>query len=196
LGDNISLDWRSGWFRGVNALVSPNFDSRPANCPIDLVVIHAISLPPGQFGGHCIDRFFQNQLDVSGHHFFRSIAEVRVSAHLLVERDGHAKQFVSTVERAWHCGESNFCGRRACNDFSVGIELEGCDEQNFTSPQYETLAKLVSELVVSFPAITEQRIVGHSDIAPARKTDPGPYFEWTRMHDRIRELSRLRGAPS
>ncbi|MFT4580300.1 MAG: AmpD protein [Gammaproteobacteria bacterium] len=194
MGVNISLDLRSGWFRGVAARVSPNFDARPANCPIDLIVIHAISLPPGQFGGHCIEQFFQNKLEPGAHSFFLSITDLKVSAHLLIERCGSAQQFVSTDDRAWHCGESEFGGRGACNDFAVGIELEGCDEQHFTTPQYDTLASIVSELMFCYPAVTEQRIVGHSDIAPERKTDPGPFFEWARMRDDVTELNRLRPA--
>ncbi|MDA0824153.1 MAG: 1,6-anhydro-N-acetylmuramyl-L-alanine amidase AmpD [Proteobacteria bacterium] len=189
---NIALDLPSGWFRGVETWVSPNFDARPANCPIELIVIHAISLPPGQFGGHYIERFFQNKLEPEAHSFLRSIIDLKVSAHLLIDRGGNALQFVSTNNRAWHCGESEFGGRGACNDFSIGIELEGCDEQNFTTRQYVTLANIVSELMFCYPAVTEQRIVGHSDIAPKRKTDPGPFFEWPRMRDDVMGLNQSR----
>lgn len=144
-------------------------------------MIHAISLPPGEFGGGKIDELFLNRLDPSAHPYFRSIDGLRVSSHFLIERAGLLKQFVSTTFRAWHCGLSSFDGRSACNDFAIGIELEGCDEEPFTLHQYSILGHLLVQLMSRHPLITSDRIVGHSDIAPERKTDPGPKFDWARL---------------
>ena len=177
------LDPSSGWFGHANVVASPNFDDRPSESGVDLVVIHAISLPPGQFGGNHIERFFQNRLDATAHPYFETIDKVKVSSHFLIERSGELKQFVSTDMRAWHCGESSFEGRTRCNDFSIGIELEGCDEREFTDAQYDVLIETLEELIRCYPKITNERIVGHCDIAPLRKTDPGPYFDWDRMID-------------
>lgn len=144
-------------------------------------MIHAISLPPGVFGGHYIRDFFLNRLDTSADPYFREIADLKVSAHLLIDRGGNLDQFVSTHSRAWHAGASCYAGTPACNDFSIGIELEGCDERTFTEPQYTRLLSVVSELLYWHPAIERHAIVGHSDIAPGRKTDPGPHFDWSRV---------------
>lgn len=171
-----SLDPTSGWFSDAGIHASPNFDARPANVDISLIVIHAISLPPGVFGGGYIREFFLNRLDRDIHPYFREIADVRVSAHLLIERDGNLVQFVSTHSRAWHCGQSIYAGRTACNDFSIGIELEGCDERAFTAAQYARLTPVLDELMRRHPAIVRDAVVGHSDIAPGRKTDPRASF--------------------
>ncbi len=156
---------------------SPNCDARPET-KIDLLVIHGISLPPGEFGGPNIDALFLNRLDPADHPYFEKIAALRVSSHVLVRRDGHLIQYVPFAKRAWHAGKSIFQGRKNCNDFSIGIELEGADEIPYTKAQYQRLALLTQVLINHYPAITWDRIVGHSDIAPGRKTDPGPAFDW------------------
>ncbi len=171
----------TGWLAGARVLESPNHDARPADTPIELIVIHGISLPPGEYGGGYVQQFFQNRLDPSGHAYFAGICELRVSAHCLVERDGTVTQFVSFADRAWHAGESEWRGRKRCNDFSVGIELEGCDDEAYTDAQYESLAKLARALRATYPGISADALAGHSDIAPGRKTDPGPFFDWPRL---------------
>ena len=187
MGEIVSFESASGWFADIERVASPNFDSRPAGAAVDLVVIHAISLPPGEFGGGDIERFFQNRLDPSKHSYYPSIEGLEVSAHLLIDRRGLLKQFVSTNFRAWHCGESSFDGRGACNDYSIGIELEGSDTRPFTSAQYEMLVCVLIELLVHYPAVSGNRIVGHSDIAVGRKTDPGPCFDWRMMRNMMQE---------
>lgn len=169
-----------GWLPESEYLPSPNCDERPDDARVDLVIIHAISLPPGEFGGPCVRHFFTNVLDHSTHPYFAEIESLRVSAHFLIERDGTLVQLVDVHRRAWHAGESQWCGRDRCNDYSVGVELEGCDEQPFEDAQYETLHRLLRWLAGVFPAITPERVVGHSDVAPGRKTDPGPCFDWAR----------------
>lgn len=168
------------WLDGVIKRPSPNFNQRPDPEDVDLLVIHNISLPPGQFGGDSIERFFTNCLDHSLHPFFKEIEGVEVSAHLLVRRDGSVIQFVPLNRRAWHAGRSQFEGRENCNDFSIGIELEGTDTCPYTDEQYIALAKLTSDIQQLYPKITNDRITGHSDIAPGRKTDPGEAFDWER----------------
>ncbi len=175
----MQLDPTTGWCAGVQHCPSPNFNERPAG-EISLLVIHNISLPPGQFGTGKVQPFFQNQLDHSEHPFFEEIAHLRVSAHFLIERDGGVTQFVACLERAWHAGVSLFDGREGCNDFSIGIELEGTDTLAFTDAQYQALIILTRQLQGAWPAITVERICGHSDIAPGRKTDPGSAFDWAR----------------
>lgn len=165
----------AGWVPAARHVPSPNFDARPAHTPVDLVVIHNISLPPGQFGSGDIEAFFLNRLDPSRHPFFETIHQVRVSAHFLVTRGGELVQFVSCLDRAWHAGQSEFFGRPRCNDFSIGIEVEGSDDQPFTLAQYHTTAALVRALLGAYPV---RAVAGHSDIAPGRKTDPGPHFDW------------------
>jgi AmpD protein len=157
---------------------SPNCDDRPANAAIELLVIHAISLPPGEFGSGAIEALFLNQLDPAHHPYYAGIAALRVSAHFLVRRNGAIVQFVPCIKRAWHAGASGWRGRSGCNDFSVGIELEGTDDVPFEDPQYQAVAKLTRALAIAYPIM---EIVGHSDIAPGRKTDPGPYFDWPRF---------------
>ncbi|MCR9190637.1 MAG: 1,6-anhydro-N-acetylmuramyl-L-alanine amidase AmpD [Alteromonadaceae bacterium] len=157
---------------------SPNFGPRPDGAGISLLVVHNISLPPGQFGGREIEDFFCNQLDHSAHPYFKTIEGVQVSAHLLIRRDGALVQFVSLLDRAWHAGRSCFEGQEECNDFSIGIELEGTDDIPYTTEQYRMLAKVADLIMTAWPDITANRITGHCDIAPGRKSDPGPAFDW------------------
>lgn len=164
-------------------LPSPNFDERPAGCAVDLIVIHGISLPPGEYGGPWIDRLFCNRLDPDEHDCFSEIAHVKLSSHLLIRRDGELVQYVPFGKRAWHAGESSFHGRSACNDFSIGIELEGQDTEAYTDIQYERLAAVIHALIAVYPGLSADRITGHSDIAPQRKTDPGEAFDWQQLHD-------------
>ncbi len=161
---------------------SPNQDSRPPKTTIDLLVIHNISLPPGEFGGPWIDDFFTNRLDRRAHPYFDEIKDLRVSSHLLIRRSGEIVQYVPFHRRAWHAGRSEFRGRCNCNDFSIGIELEGVDNQAFEPIQYRALAQVTRRLMQNYPGITPQHIAGHSDIAPDRKTDPGPAFDWGEYH--------------
>lgn len=172
---------------------SPNFGARPEGADISLLVVHNISLPPGQFGGDAIERFFCNQLDPAGHPYFQTICEMKVSSHLLVRRDGFTLQFVSLLDRAWHAGRSCFQGQDECNDFSIGIELEGTDDIPYTDAQYETLSRLSCLIMKTWPAITPERISGHSDIAPGRKTDPGPAFDWQRYRQMLASVPEARG---
>ncbi|WP_309227362.1 1,6-anhydro-N-acetylmuramyl-L-alanine amidase AmpD [Zooshikella harenae] len=168
----------SGLIEGATFCPSPNYNNRPAPVTIDLLVIHNISLPPGQYNNNYIRQFFTNQLDPSDHPYFAEISSLKVSAHLLIDRQGEVFQFVHFNKRAWHAGESAFLGQQNCNDFSIGIELEGTDHQPYEVIQYQQLAKITQALMNYYPAISLDRIVGHSDIAPARKTDPGPAFDW------------------
>ena len=176
----LDHDAATGWCSGVRRCLSPNFDSRLPEVPVDLLVIHGISLPAGCYGGPFIEDLFRNRLDAAAHADFASIAGLRVSAHFLIRRDGQVLQFVATHDRAWHAGVSRFEGRERCNDFSIGIELEGCDAEPYADAQYAPLVALTRLLMRDFPGITGRRIVGHSDIAPGRKTDPGPHFDWAR----------------
>jgi len=163
---------------GARWVPSPNFDERPAGASVDLIVIHAISLPPGEFGGAGIIQLFTNTLDPAAHPYFAGIHALRVSAHFLIRRDGELIQFVSCDKRAWHAGASCWRGRERCNDFSLGIELEGCDDQPFEEAQYQCLLALLARLHQRYP---EAAVAGHADIAPERKSDPGPCFDWTRI---------------
>ncbi|SMF02824.1 AmpD protein [Alteromonadaceae bacterium Bs31] len=167
-----------GWYSKARKVLSPNYNTRPHTGDISLLVIHNISLPPGEFGGDFVERFFLNSLPASEHPYFEQISELQVSAHCFIRRDGELVQFVPFDKRAWHAGRSVFQGREDCNDFSVGIELEGTDTEPYTEQQYQGLAELTLSLLQAFPLITPERIVGHSDIAPSRKTDPGPAFDW------------------
>ncbi|MCI0400367.1 MAG: 1,6-anhydro-N-acetylmuramyl-L-alanine amidase AmpD [Gammaproteobacteria bacterium] len=179
-GDAVKLDRQTGWLEDVRRVPSPHCDERPAGSEVDLLVIHGISLPPGGFGGPYIDQLFTNTLDPSVHPYFAEIVHVKASAHVLIRRDGSLTQYVSFYKRAWHAGVSCFNGRNACNDFSIGIELEGCDDEIYEAAQYEALVHLTKLLMSLWPGITKERIVGHCDIAPERKTDPGPRFDWER----------------
>ncbi|MDC0403618.1 1,6-anhydro-N-acetylmuramyl-L-alanine amidase AmpD [Porticoccaceae bacterium] len=181
---------KEGWLSGVTHCPSPNCNARPASAVVSLLVIHNISLPPGEYGGGHIAELFTNQLDKDTHPYFASVAELQVSSHFLIERDGSLTQFVGTQQRAWHAGISSFQGVQNCNDFSVGIELEGCDESPYNDAQYAALAALTVLLLNRYPALTSQRIVGHCDIAPGRKTDPGPSFDWPRYFKLLGTSSR------
>jgi AmpD protein len=174
----VIVDSGTGWLERVRRVESPNSDERPPATALDLIVVHGISLPPGRFGEGWIDRFFLNELPADADPYFATIAETKVSAHALVARDGKLTQYVSFNRRAWHAGRSLYCGRSACNDFSVGIELEGTDDLPYMRVQYETLAGLVRALRRAYPSLRGAEIVAHSDIAPGRKTDPGPAFDW------------------
>ena len=177
---NTPID-NQGWLTNARAVPSPNHDERPPDAGIELIVIHGISLPPGEYGGGYVQRFFQNRLDPGEHAYFAEIRDLRVSAHCLIERDGAVTQFVSFADRAWHAGESEWRGRRRCNDFAVGIELEGCDDEAYTDAQYDSLAALIAALRAAYPTLAADALTGHSDIAPGRKTDPGPHFDWPRL---------------
>ena len=186
----MQLDPASGWCQGVCHCPSPNFNARP-NGEISLLIIHNISLPPGQFATGKVQAFFQNRLDVTEHPYFEGLRELRVSAHFLIERDGGVTQFVSCLDRAWHAGISSFEGRETCNDFSLGIELEGTDELPFSDAQYDALITLTRQLQAAYPGITLNRICGHSDVAPGRKTDPGPAFDWTRFRGALQHTGEM-----
>ena len=168
----------SGWLSTAKQRLSPNHDERPKNTEISLLVIHHISLPPGKFGGHAIEDFFMNRLDITQDPYFEIIQPLKVSSHLLIRRAGELIQFVPFVKRAWHAGESSFAGKEHCNDFSIGIELEGTDDKPYETVQYTQLAKIIVLLKQRYPNITDERVVGHVDIAPGRKTDPGSAFDW------------------
>jgi len=170
-----------GWLSQARRVPCPNWDERPSGMAVDLLVIHGISLPPEVFGGPWIGDLFQNRLDPGAHPFFQAIAWLRVSSHLLIRRDGELIQYVDLYKRAWHAGVSRFGGREACNDFSIGIELEGMDEVPYEEIQYRILAQATQAIRVRFPAIGSERIVGHNDIAPGRKTDPGTAFDWEHL---------------
>jgi len=167
---------------------SPNFGERPAGVSVDLVVVHSISLPPGEYGSGAIQRFFCNQLESSEHPYFEEIAGLKVSAHVLIERSGKVVQFVNFDRRAWHAGCSEHKGREECNDFSIGIELEGTDYDVFGEAQYDSLAALLIALEAYYPDVTTESVVGHSDIAPGRKTDPGEGFDWQKLSSAIARL--------
>jgi AmpD protein len=182
----LGLDPGSGWLEYARRVPSPNCDERPRGVVPDLVVVHGISLPPGEFGGPWIDALFTNTLPPDAHPHFAGVASLRVSAHALIRRDGELVQYVPFQKRAWHAGESRWQGRERCNDFSIGIELEGTDATAYEPVQYRVLAALVASLCRAYPAIAPERIVGHSDIAPGRKTDPGIAFDWPLMRAEVR----------
>ena len=181
------VDALTGWLDAAQRVDSPNSDERPAGCAIDLIVVHGISLPPGEFGGPWIDALFTNTLDPTVHPYFAGIAGLRVSAHLLIRRDGRVVQYVSCNRRAWHAGESLYAGRRQCNDFSIGIELEGADALPYDDRQYPVLAAVIRALRQAYPTLSPDRLAGHADIAPGRKTDPGPAFDWGRLRRLLAE---------
>jgi AmpD protein len=181
----LQVDSKSGLMRGARQIASPNRDARPAGVEADLIVVHGISLPPGEFGGPWIDRLFTNALPPDVHPYFAEVSSMRVSSHLVLDRDGAVTQYVNLHERAWHAGKSVYEGREACNDFSVGVELEGADTLPYEAAQYEALAQVVAALCAAYPRLSPDRLVGHSDIAPGRKTDPGPAFDWPRARGLI-----------
>jgi AmpD protein len=189
------LGWRGdGWWRDARGVPSPNRDARPRGTPVTLVVVHAISLPPGVYGGDGIAALFQNRLDPDAHPYFATLHGLRVSAHFVIRRDGELLQFVAADHRAWHAGVSRWRGRTRCNDWSVGIELEGLDGERFENVQYRTLSRLIRALQRRHPI---DEVVGHEHIAPGRKRDPGPGFDWRalRRHLRVQGASLQRPSP-
>lgn len=172
---------KDGRLLGVRRCPSPNHDARPPAATVDTLVVHGITLPPGRFGGGYIDALFANRLDADAHPYFADVAALRVSAHALITRTGVLTQYVNFDRRAWHAGRSCFGGRGDVNDFAIGVELEGTDDCPYTPAQYAQLGRLSAALLRYYPGITRSRIVGHSDIAPGRKTDPGPAFDWSRF---------------
>lgn len=181
-----------GWLTQARQALSPNFNSRPDEQSVSLLVIHNISLPPGRFGTGCIEDFFCNRLDIEADPYFETIRDLQVSAHLLIARDGQITQFVNFDDRAWHAGQSSFAGCSNCNDFSIGIELEGTDDQPYTDAQYDALREATVALMQAYPAITPDRISGHADIAPGRKTDPGEAFDWARYKQSLAGITRTK----
>ncbi|MDY6944358.1 MAG: 1,6-anhydro-N-acetylmuramyl-L-alanine amidase AmpD [Pseudomonadota bacterium] len=180
------VDVQSGWMRGIRQVPSPNYDARPGGILPELIVVHGISLPPDEFGGPWIDRLFTNALPPTEHPYFDKIKDLKVSTHLLIRRDGELVQYVPFHERAWHAGVSSYQGRERCNDFSVGVELEGADEIPYEPAQYRMLGAAILELCKAYPSLSPARIAGHSDIAPGRKTDPGPVFDWQLLYALLR----------
>lgn len=170
------------WLEPAFHCLSPNHNDRPDNTDISLLVIHCISLPPGQFGNDYIKQLFCNELDPQQHPYFKEIYQQTVSSHILIQRDGTITQYVAFDKRAWHAGQSEYQGRQSCNDFSIGIELEGTDNSPYETIQYQQLATLVKTLLDYYPNLSSERITGHSDIAPGRKTDPGRRFDWRQLH--------------
>ena len=177
----LSIDAATGLLIGARQVLSPHADERPPGVRPALLVVHGISLPPGEFGGPWIDRLFTGNLPAAAHPGFADIATLRVSAHAVIRRGGEITQYVPFAARAWHAGESSYQGRAACNDYSVGIELEGADQVAYTEAQYRSLAQLIVALCAAYPTLSTERLAGHSDIAPGRKTDPGPAFDWPRL---------------
>jgi len=186
----LTIDKQTGLVAATRQVTSPNRDARPERADPSLVVLHGISLPPGQFGGDEIERLFTNRLDWDAHPYFGEIRGLEVSTHLLIRRDGEIVQFVPLTERAWHAGESSFRGTGRCNDFSIGIELEGHDEVPYEPAQYEALAALLDALFRAYPGLSARTLAAHSDIAPGRKTDPGPAFDWLRLYDDLRAAAK------
>ncbi|HKT71256.1 MAG TPA: 1,6-anhydro-N-acetylmuramyl-L-alanine amidase AmpD [Steroidobacteraceae bacterium] len=177
----LKVEPATGLLVDTRQVLSFHFDARPSGVQPELIVVHGISLPPGEFGGPWIDRLFTGSLPPDAHPYFRSIGSGRVSAHVLIRRDGTIVQYVPFTRRAWHAGQSQYRGRPACNDFSIGVELEGTDEVPYTDAQYGALGSLIDALLDAYPTLSREHIVGHSDIAPGRKTDPGPSFDWRRI---------------
>lgn len=185
----------AGQLLGARSMRSANFNQRPEGTEIQLIVIHNISLPPSQFGGGYIEQFFQNQLDWEAHPYFKTIEGMQVSAHLLILRTGEVLQFVNFEDRAWHAGRSSYLGKKECNDYSIGIELEGCDDQDFEEQQYQSLAEVVAVLQSVYPK-TKQHLAGHSDIAPGRKTDPGLHFNWAHFREQLQVVKQAQSTKS
>ncbi|MBI3560296.1 MAG: 1,6-anhydro-N-acetylmuramyl-L-alanine amidase AmpD [Gammaproteobacteria bacterium] len=179
----FTVDTSSHLVTNVVFKPSPNCDLRPVHSVVDLIVIHGISLPPGEYGGPYITQLFTNRLAAATHPYFAEIAALRVSSHILIRRDGELIQYVPFDKRAWHAGKSNYQGRQGCNDFSIGIELEGTDTTPYSDAQYRHLAELIQALLHAYPGLSSDRITGHSNISPGRKTDPGPSFDWPRLLD-------------
>src|SRR5690349_22905435 len=182
---SLRIDSKTGLALRVRQVLTNHYDARPAGIVPDLVIVHGISLPPAEFGGPWIDRLFTGSLPPEVHPFFAAMAIGRVSAHALIRRDGEIVQYVPFGERAWHAGRSEYGGRPACNDFSIGIELEGTDDVPYEAAQYESLAALIRALLATYSTLSAERVVGHSDVAPGRKTDPGASFDWGRLRASI-----------
>jgi AmpD protein len=180
------VDSVSGLLRGARQVPSPNFDARPDGILPELIVVHGISLPPNQFGGPWIDQLFTNSLPPDEHPYFATVAQLKVSSHALIRRDGEVVQYVPFHRRAWHAGASSYQGRERCNDFSIGIELEGADETPYEPAQYRMLSAVIQQLCAAYPSLSLSHIAGHNDIAPERKTDPGPAFDWQRLYALLR----------
>jgi AmpD protein len=189
----LQVDTATGRLRGVRQVLSPHQDLRPAGLLPELIIVHGISLPPGEYGGPWIDRLFTGGLPGDAHPYFASIAALKVSAHLLIRRDGMLVQFVPFHLRAWHAGVSEFQGRAGCNDFSIGIELEGSDDSAYEPAQYLTLTAAIHALLSAYPSLHRDRVVGHSDVAPGRKTDPGLSFDWAGLRASLARGSHARG---
>jgi len=189
----MSLNISNGWLEEAERIVpSPNCNDRSTESDISLIVVHCISLPPGEFGGEWIDRLFTNSLPKDTHPYFEGIQALRVAAHLLIRRDGTITQYVPFHRRAWHAGVSSFRGREVCNDFSIGIELEGTETIAYTENQYHRLADVIQALLEHYPNLSREAITGHSDVAPGRKTDPGPSFDWERLFSLLNEKKQVR----
>ena len=186
----VKIDAATGLLAGARQVLSPHFDARPAGMLPELLVVHGISLPPGEFGGPWIDRLFTGTLPADAHPYFREIAAQRVSAHALIRRDGRIVQYVPFGGRAWHAGQSVYRGRSACNDFSIGVELEGTDDTPYTDAQYQALAALSAALLAAYPSLSAQAKAGHSDVSPGRKTDPGASFDWARFRGLLDQALR------
>lgn len=189
-----AIDVDTGLLRAARQVPSPNFDERPAGVEADLIVVHGISLPPDEFGGPWIDQLFTNTLPAHEHPYFAAIADRKVSSHLLIRRDGEIVQYVPFHLRAWHAGVSSYRGREKCNDFSIGIELEGGDAIAYEPAQYRALCDVIRQLCAVYPALSPERLAGHSDIAPGRKTDPGAAFDWPRLHALLASGQRTAGS--
>lgn len=185
----FTIDAAGGLLQPARQCHSPNQDERPQGAVPELLVLHGISLPPGEFGGPYIEQLFCNTLDPSAHPYFAEIEGLRVSAHLLIRRDGEVVQFVPFTHRAWHAGVSSFRGRDCCNDYSLGIELEGEDETPYSDAQYAQLPEVIRALLRSYPRLDTRHIAGHCDIAPTRKVDPGPAFDWLRLYDALSDYT-------
>jgi N-acetyl-anhydromuramoyl-L-alanine amidase len=175
-------DWIAGWWRDARPIASPNFGPRPCGVAVDLVVLHSISLPPGEYGGDAIERLFTNRLDWDAHPYYAQIRGLQVSSHFVIRRDGELLQFVSCDERAWHAGRSHFQGRDNCNDFSIGVELEGLEGEGFEPAQYERLVPLLNAIASQYPV---RHVAGHEHVAPGRKIDPGPGFDWALLRQQL-----------
>jgi N-acetyl-anhydromuramoyl-L-alanine amidase len=184
------IDVQSGLLRDARQVNSPNHDERPAGTAPELIVVHGISLPPAEYGGPWIDRLFMNTLPPEMHPYFQEVAGLKVSSHVLIRRDGELVQYVPFHRRAWHAGASNYCGRERCNDFSIGIELEGADDAPYEPVQYRRLSDVILSLCATYASLSLDRIAGHSEIAPGRKSDPGSAFDWPRLRALLRSGER------
>jgi AmpD protein len=182
----LTIDSTAGLLVDARQVPSPNHDERPEGSAPELILVHGISLPPGDYGGPWIDRLFTNALPSDAHPYFAQIAGLKVSSHVLIRRDGELVQYVPFHRRAWHAGASRYCGRERCNDFSIGVELEGTDELGYEPVQYRRLVDVIVALCAAYPSLSLERIAGHSEVAPGRKTDPGPAFDWIRLHAMLR----------